>query len=152
MFVTIFGTLTSFPVFLSNLFKPGNYSTSDLSLIGVLSIAGGLFGSLFTGIFLDKTQAYLCVSRLQTFSCAILQGLAIWVIPSGNITLACAWCACIGFWFSMTFPCYINYSIILTHPIPSDATNGIMIALSFVYSSFNGLVLAKVIEDHWYVG
>ena len=72
IFVTIFGTLTSFPVFLSNLFKPGNYSTSDLSLIGALSIAGGMFGSLFTGIILDKTQAYLCVSRLQTFSCALL--------------------------------------------------------------------------------
>ena len=152
LFIVLFGTMTSLPVYLATLFSPGNYTVSALSTIGSFSVVGGMIGSPSAGTMLDKTGGYRCAARIQTISCAIFQAMAIYVIPIGNLTLACIWCFGIGFWFSWTFPCYINYSILITHPIPSDTTNGIMIALSFVYSSLAGIFMTKIFEINWFLG
>ena len=144
--------MTSLPVYLATLFSPGNYTVSALSTIGSFSVVGGMIGSPTAGTILDKTGGYRWAARIQTIMCAIVQAMAIYVIPAGNLTLACIWCFVIGFWFSWTFPCYINYSILITHPIPSDTTNGIMIALSFVYSSIAGIFMTKLFEIKWGLG
>ena len=75
-----------------------------------------------------------------------------WVIPAGDIIMTCVWCLCAGIIFAFTFPCYINYNVLLTHPIPSDITNGIIIALAHVYAIFSGALFTKLYEEQWYVG
>ena len=66
--------------------------------------------------------------------------------------MTCVWCLLMGIIFAFTFPCYINYNVLLTHPVPSDITNGIIIALAHVYAIFSGTLQTKLFEEQWYVG
>ena len=50
------------------------------------------------------------------------------------------------------FTVALPFTITLTHPIPSDATNGIMMTGSYIFSSFGSLGGAALFEKHWGLG
>lgn len=64
IFIVLFGTMTSLPVYLATLFSPGNYTVSALSTIGSFSVVGGMIGSPTAGTILDKTGGYRWAARI----------------------------------------------------------------------------------------
>ena len=55
IFVIFWGLQSTMAVILTPLFSPGKYSTSELSLIGVSFVLGGMIFLFVYGIVLDKT-------------------------------------------------------------------------------------------------
>ena len=79
------------------------------------------------GIVLDRTQAYLKASRLLTTTFVLIAIAGIWIIPAGKILLASLWAFFIGAFLLPVFTVSLPFTILITHPIPSDAANGLMI-------------------------
>ena len=137
-------------VILTPLFNPGNYSTSELSLIGVSFVLGGMIFLFVFGIVLDRTQAYLKAARLLTTAVVLLGIAGIWIIPAGNISATSSWAFVTGAFLLPIFTVSLPYTILITHPIPSDAANGIMITGSYIFATVGCLGGAAFFETYWY--
>ena len=150
IFVIFWGIQSTMAVILTPMFAPGLYSTSELSLIGVSFVLGGMIFLFVYGIVLDRTQAYLKAARLLTTSTVFLGIAGIWVIPAGNISLTSSWAFVTGSFLLPIFTVSLPYTIVITHPIPSDAANGIMITGSYIFATVGCLAGAAFFEKDWY--
>ena len=139
-------------VILTPLFSPGNYTTSELSLIGVCFVSGGMIFLFIYGVILDRTQGYLTAARVIGIGVLACACCAPWIIPAGNIVITCIWSFTTGSFVLPTFTVCLPYTVILTHPIPSDAANGIMITGSYIFATVGCLGGAELFIAHWYVG
>ena len=139
-------------VILTPLFSPGGYTTSELSLIGVCFVSGGMIFLFIYGIVLDRTQDYLTAARLIALSVLVCGCVAPWIIPAGNITITCIWAFTTGSFVLPTFTVCLPFTVVLTHPIPSDAANGIMITGSYIFATIGCLAGAELFLEEWYVG
>ena len=107
--------------------------------------------SLFVfGIVLDKTQSYLGAARVLTTLQVILNTLGIWVIPSGNVAIAGTWGFIYGAALMPIFTVSLPFNTFITHPIPSDAANGIMLTGANVFATVGGLGGSAFFIAYWY--
>jgi len=104
------------------------------------------------GIILDRTKAYLKAARLITFAVTISGMAGPLIIPAGNITLTCCWAFFTGSFLLPIFVVALPFTVILTHPIPSDAANGIMLTGSYIFATVGCLGGAPLFEKHWNYG
>ena len=74
------------------------------------------------------------------------------MIPSGNVPLAMSWAIGSQCLLAPIFACCINFSILLTYPLPTASANGIMVGSAFIFSSAFVLGGAKIFETDWVVG
>ena len=115
-------------------------------------MVGGIGCMIGFGVVLDKTKAFLTALRLIAITMTVLICFAPWVIPLGNVAVASIWVFCIGAFMFPSFPTCIAFSVRLTHPIPSDVANGLMMSSSYVFSSIWGLVGASIFNYRWWIG
>ena len=59
IFVIFWGIQSTVAVILTPMFAPGGYTTSELSLIGVSFVSGGMMFLFVYGLILDRTKGYL---------------------------------------------------------------------------------------------
>ena len=152
IFIIFWGIQSTVAVILTPLFAPGGYETSGLSLIGVCFVSGGMVFLFVYGIVLDRTKAYLFASRLISVSVTLLGFSAIWIIPAGNLVYTGMWAFVAGSFVLPIFTVALPFTVILTHPIPSDASNGIMMTGSYIFATIGCLGGAPLFEKHWYIG
>ena len=152
IFVAYWGMCNSMGVLLNPLFDPGNYSTSALSLIGVSWIVGGISAMIGFGIVLDKTKAFVTAARLISTGLTVLFCGAPFIIPSGNVWIASIWVFCIGFFMFPTMPTCVAFAVRLTHPIPADVTNGLMVSATYMYSAIWDLAGTSIFYFSFMIG
>ena len=102
------------------------------------------------GYVLDRTQAYLTALRLITISVTVLVIADVFVIPAGNVYITCIFSFILGAFLLPIFTVSLPMNILITHPIPSDATNGIMLTGSFIFSTLGSLGGAVFFDRMWY--
>ena len=76
---------------------------------------------------------------------------APFIIPAGNITYTCTWAFITGSFLLPIFTVALPFTVTLTHPIPSDAANGIMMTGSYIFATIGCLGGAPLFEDNWYL-
>ena len=152
IFMIFWGIQSTMAVILTPLLSPGNYTTSELSLVGVCFVSGGMVFLFVYGIVLDRTRAYLTAARLISTVVIFCGVAAIWIIPAGNIVITCAWAFITGSFVLPIFTVCLPFTITLTHPIPSDAANGIMMTGSYIFATIGCLGGAALFEKAWYLG
>ena len=152
IFTIYWGMCNSMAVILDPMFEPGDYSTSALSLIGIVWLIGGVSAMIGCGIILDRTKAFVKTNRIISALLTLLICGAPFIIPTGSVMLACIWVCCIGFFMFPSFPSCIAFNVRLTHPIPCDVANGLMMSASYIYSSVWALVGASIFYYSFVIG
>ena len=115
-------------------------------------MVGGFASMVISGKILDRTRAFLTSLRAVSVSLTLLICIAPWVIPSGSVVIACSWVFLIGVFMFPAFPICIAFSVRLTHPVPCDVANGLMMSTSYIFSSVWGLVGATIFNYSFMIG
>ena len=147
IFVIFWGIQSTVAVILTPLFEPGGYTTSELSLIGVCFVSGGMISLFIWGIILDRTKAYLTSARILCIGTTIGACTGVYIIPAGHIIITCLWGFLVGSFVLAIFTVALPYTVVLIHPIPSDAGVGIMMTGSYIFATIGCLGGAWLFEN-----
>ena len=74
---------------LTPLFKD-QYTSTQISLIGVIFVLTGVVGCYLMGLYIDKTQNHLRAIRFVVVALLVLYIVAIILIPLGILWITCA--------------------------------------------------------------
>ena len=119
------GTLITFSDVLSSVFS--EFTASQISIIGAMTVIAGVVSSLSTAIMLKKTQKYLLTLRIVCFGvCA-----SIFCLPfankTGNFYLVLANAILFGICLVPIIPTSMGFAAELTFPMPAATTNGLLL-------------------------
>lgn len=104
-------------VVVSPLFSYYGYSSTIIAIGAILCLGVGLVASVFAGMFLDKTKAYLCTLRIFCLIATFIFLSALWVAPIGNSFLAVSLLTIAGIAMVPVTPLGFAFAVELTHPI-----------------------------------
>jgi len=147
IFSILSGNFVTVANLLSPLFAPYHYSASFIASFGAAFTFGGVIGSIIVGIVLDKTKAFLRVTRLICFMSCGMIAFTMYAWPSGVAWLAASSCFVSGFVMTPIIPTAFSFTVELTHPTPPASVNGLMLIASnlvtLLFSFFDGYLANK---------
>lgn len=119
------GTLITFSDILSSVF--GEFSPSQISIIGGMTVVAGVCASLSTAVILQKTQKYLLTLRIVVIGVC----LTIFSLPfankSGNFAFVLTNAILFGICLVPIIPTSMGFAAELTFPMPAATTNGLLL-------------------------
>jgi FLVCR family feline leukemia virus subgroup C receptor-related protein len=139
-YATLYGTVTAVGAIISSLTLPYGYTVQNNSLFGGAFIISGIFGSILTGIILDKTHKFKLSFMIISFVSIAMMSLVLITLPSKIPALFTANLVLLGFGAISLVPLSLSFCVELTYPTPEAVSNGMMLLPSKVY----GAILAVV--------
>ena len=119
------GTLITFSDILSSVF--GEFSPSQISIIGGMTVVAGVVASLSTAVLLQKTQKYLLTLRLVVAGVCI----TIFSLPFANKSQSFPFVLTNAILFGICLvpiiPTSMGFAAELTFPMPAATTNGLLL-------------------------
>ena len=146
--LTTFTMLWGFYLCMGNCLSPmfaAQFTSSQLSIIGIVFVLSGLIGCYIMGIFLDKTQSNLLAIRGISLFTMIILGLAIWLLSKGNIYISVTVASLCGLFCVPVLPSTYGYAVKLTFGISPTVVNGLMMSSAQLYAFVSSLLAAQLL-------
>ena len=147
VFGCIDGSFTSFSSIMSFLFnfynvpgQPKIYTNSLISLYGGLTAIVGVFASMLTGCFLQKTHKYLLNTRVVCVMMSLTIALAIYTVPAGNQIVVGINLMFLGMFMVPIIPVSMNFGSELTFPLSPAMTNGSLLMVGYAVGAVLGVI------------
>lgn len=109
-------------------------------MFAILFLVAGILTSFFYGTLLDKYQCYRKMLMVICFSSGVIFIMCIFTIPSKNVVLAAMSFMLVGVGMIPIMSVAYSFSVELTYPLPEALTNGMMISLSLIWGTLQGLL------------
>ncbi|XP_033756588.1 solute carrier family 49 member A3-like isoform X1 [Pecten maximus] len=132
---------TAFTSFLDQILCPRGYSNNFSGICGALMIAGGLFGAIISGIYVDKTKRFEEVVKVS-YALAIVFAVGFMEVSrlrDQEALVAASICLFGMFGFAL-YPISLEMAVEITYPVAEATSSGLLV----VSGQIQGIVMILV--------
>ena len=144
-FTLLWGNYITFRNELTPLFA-AQYSSAEITLIGIIFVLFGALGCYIVGAFLDKTRKFIFAVRFIAISLLIVFAASIYVLSIGNFWITCSFAVLGGLFNVPILPAAYQYASQITRKVPPPVTNGVMMSAAQTWAFAGSQIATQVLN------
>jgi sugar phosphate permease len=139
-FISLYSVYASIGAIVAQMTGPYGFTALDNSIFGATFLISGLVSSMVFGSILGKFKCYRLVFRIITIGSFIFLLNTFFTLPTRNNVLFALNMTFLGMTLIPIIPVSLDFSVILTEPVPEEMSAGWMILVSQVGAITMGLI------------
>jgi hypothetical protein len=145
-FTFVDGSFIAFGSVLSNLFAPLGFGSSEITIIGIVTVVAGVMSSMGIGGYIQRKHKYRIFLRLSCWGTAIFLFCSLLTFPSKSLSLVLPNVILVGIFIVPIIPVSMNFSQEITFPMEPTVITGILMMIG-QFSGFWFGIIASFLSD-----